>query len=112
MQAARKFDAFCVDPREKWAFVGDFSGRISVIDIDRFEVLSEAQAHAGTVSAMAASATLPYFASMSIDLTVAIWRYDEQGRLAPVGMASTRHVRPSNDEQSTGMPVTSASARP
>jgi WD40 repeat protein len=102
VQAARKFDAFCVDPRELWAFVGDFSGRISVIDIDRFEVLSEAQAHAGTVSAMSASPSIPYFASMSIDLTVAVWRYDERGRLQPIAMASTRHVRPSNDREDVG----------
>jgi WD40 repeat protein len=102
MQAARKFDAFCVDPRETWAFVGDFSGRISVVEIDRFRVLSEAQAHAGTVSAMAPSPSLPYFASMSIDLTVAVWRYDDRGRLEPVAMASTRHVTPSNDAQDVG----------
>jgi WD40 repeat protein len=99
MLAARKFESFCVEPAERWLFAGDLSGQIAVVDIDRFAVLGEVQAHAGTIIAMAAHPRLPYFVALGVDHIVSMWRYDALGRLFPVCSASIRNIRPSNDDE-------------
>jgi WD40 repeat protein len=102
MLAARKFETFCVDPKERWAFTGSFSGQITVIDIDSFAVIGEVQSHAGTIIAMAAHPKLPYITCLSMDRTVSVWRYNETGQLFPVVTCSIRDIRPSNDESAVG----------
>lgn len=102
MQAARKFESFCVEPGERWLFAGNLSGQIAVIDIDRFVVTREVQAHAGTIIAMAAHPTLGVFMCLGMDRTVTVWSYDERGAIAPLCAASIRGVRPDNDELDIG----------
>jgi WD40 repeat protein len=99
MQAAQKFESFCMDPEERWVFAGNLSGQITVIDIDSFSILGETQAHAGTIIAMAAHPTLPYISCSSQDQTVSVWTYDKNGLLKPLCVASIRDVRPSNDTE-------------
>jgi WD40 repeat protein len=102
MLAARKIETFCVDPNEKWAFAGTFSGQIAVVDLDTFTVLGEVQSHAGTIIAMAAHPHLPYIACLSMDRTVSVWRYSDNGHLFPVLTCSIRDIRPSNDPGTIG----------
>src|SRR5437867_11513257 len=102
MLAARKIETFCVDPSERWAFAGTFSGQIAVVDIDTFTVVGEVQSHAGTIIAMATHAKLPYIACLSMDRSVSIWRYNKEGQLFPVSTCSIRDIRPSNDEGTVG----------
>ncbi|HLZ70844.1 MAG TPA: WD40 repeat domain-containing protein [Dehalococcoidia bacterium] len=102
MLAARKFETFCVEPKERWAFGGTFSGQIVAVEIETFAVMGEVQAHAGTIIAMAAHARLPYIACLSMDRTVSVWRYNEKGHLFPVMTCSIRDVRPSNDDGVVG----------
>lgn len=94
---ARKFESFCIDPTERWMFAGNVSGQIAVIDIDRFAIVNEVQAHAGVIHAMAAHPRLPYVAALSSDGCVSIWRFDGKGGLWPLCIALTRDVIPSND---------------
>ena len=97
MQAARKVESFCVDPSERWMFTGNLSGLIAVVDIDAFTTQGEAQAHAGTIIAMAAHPHLPYVACLGLDRMLSVWAYDDRARLRPVCAASIRNVRPKND---------------
>jgi WD40 repeat protein len=102
MQAARKFETFCVDTEERWVFAGNLSGQIAVIDIDSFRIIGEVQAHAGTIIAMAAHPTLPYISCLGMDRTVSVWTYDSHGNLRPLCQASIRDVRPTNDPENVG----------
>jgi WD40 repeat protein len=98
MVNARRYECFCVDPRERWLFAGDLSGQIAVIDIDRFTVVRTIQAHAGTVRALAVHPRLPYLAALANDRCVSLWRLVEDGSLQALGSTSIRDVACTNDE--------------
>ena len=102
MQAARKFDAFCLDPTERAIFVGDFAGRIMRVEVDSFEIKQTVQAHAGTVTAVAASPTLPYLVSCAIDQTIAIFRYDKNWNLTLLAQGAIRGLLPDGEEPEKG----------
>lgn len=95
--AARKIEAFSIEPSERWLFAGNVSGQISVIDIDKFSIVSEVQAHTGIIQAIAAHPQLPYIAALSTDRTTSIWRYDQAGNLSLVCHVLLRNIKPSND---------------
>jgi hypothetical protein len=98
MLNARRYECFCVDPAERWAYAGNTSGQISVIDIDRWEIVGEHQAHMGTMRAIAVHPTLPYLAAFANDRCVSLWRRRGDGGLDPVVYVSVRDVPCSNDE--------------
>src|SRR5512143_1229820 len=96
--SALKIESFCVEPSEKWMFAGDASGQIYSIDIDRFSVVDQVQAHVGIIQAMAAHRTLPYLAALSTDRTVSVWARNGR-RLSPICVIPLRGIRPSNDRE-------------
>jgi WD40 repeat protein len=112
MQAARKIEAFSVDARERWAFAGDLCGRLYTIDLDRFEVISEVQAHAGTIMSVATSPAHPYVACLSLDQTVSVLRYNERGVVTPLGFAAIRELSPSNDDPDKRVPIAYSQLHP
>jgi len=97
MIAARKVKSFCIDPEERWAFAGTLSGQIWTIDIDRFEIVREVQAHAGGIIAIASHPTLPYIASVGMDRNVGIWRRSGDGRCDRLFDICIRDVKCEND---------------
>ena len=98
MQAVKKFESFCIDHDEKWVFVGNLSGQISVIDINSFVEIGKTQAHAGAIMAMASHPKFPYIGCFSQDRTISVFEYDDNGYLRPICAASIRDVYPDNDE--------------
>lgn len=98
MLNARRYECFCVDPQERLMFAGNISGQISVIDIDRFEIVREVQAHSGVLRALAVHPTLPYLAGMGTDHCITIWKRGDDGGLDPVCTASYRNIPCLNDE--------------
>lgn len=94
-----KINAFCIDKDERWIFTGDASGRIRTVGIGSLNVLSEAQAHGGTISALSAHSRLPLIAALGMDQYVTIWRYDEAGKLHPLHNFSVRPVPCDNDPE-------------
>ncbi len=99
MQAARKIECFSVDKDERLVFVGNIAGQVDIVDLESFEILRTVQAHAGAITAIQAHPALPYLACLSMDRSVSIWRYAEDGTLGPLAAMSLRNIRPSNDER-------------
>lgn len=98
MLNARRYECFCVDPEERFMFAGNISGQISVIDIDRFEIIRDVQAHSGVMRALAVHPTLPYLAGMATDHCITIWRRGAGGSLELVCTTSYRNVPCLNDD--------------
>lgn len=98
MLNARRYECFCVDPQERLMFAGNISGQISVLDIDKFEIIREVQAHSGVMRALAAHPTLPYLAGMANDHCVTIWKRGDDGSLELVCNTSYRNIPCMNDD--------------
>lgn len=97
MICARKYESFGVHPGERWLFAGTNSGQISTIDVDSFRILSEVQAHSGSIYATVVHATLPYVAAMSVDRSVSVWKIGQDGLLSEMGTLSTRDIPAEED---------------
>ena len=99
MLNARRYECLSVEPTERWAYAGNTSGQISVIDVDTWAVVRDQQAHLGTVRAIAVHPALPYLAALGTDRCLSLWqRHVGTGRLAPLAAVSIRDVACSNDE--------------
>ncbi len=103
-----KINAFCIDIDERWIFSGDASGRIRTVNIEGLGILSEVQAHGGTISALAAHPRLPIIAALGMDQYVTIWRYEETGELRRLHSFSVRPILCGNDTEEY-LPVLSES---
>jgi WD40 repeat protein len=95
---ARRYECFCVDPRERWLFAGNTSGQISVVDVDSFTIVREYQAHIGIIRAVAAHPSLPYLAAFGNDRCVSLWKRGDDGSLSPISYTSVRDLQCSNDD--------------
>jgi len=98
MLNARRFECFCVDPTERWMYAGNTSGQISVVDIDRWQILHDYQAHTGTMRALQAHPAQPFLGAIANDRYVSIWHRGDDGVLAPGIYVSVRDIPCSNDE--------------
>lgn len=94
-----KINAFCIDKDERWMFAGDASGRIRTVGLEALDVQGEAQAHGGTISALAAHPSLPLIAALGMDQFASIWRYDEAGRLTKLHDIPVRAIACGNDAE-------------
>ena len=86
----RKYISFAVDPSERWALAGNLLGQVSLIDLARFEVVGEEAPHAGSVEAVAFHPRLPYAATLSSEHTLALWRFEPDGRCAVIQRVQLR----------------------
>jgi outer membrane protein assembly factor BamB len=109
MNAARKIECFALGRDERFAYAGNISGQVVVVDVDAFAIVAEHQLHAGGVYAVAVHPTLPYAATLSQDRHVALSRIEPDGSLRLLGTISNRNIVPRNDE-SPVVPTQSQSA--
>lgn len=79
-------------------YAGNTSGQISVINIEKFEISHDVQAHGGVIRALAAHPTLPYLAGFANDRCLSIWRRGSEGQLEPVCTTSFRDIPCENDD--------------
>jgi hypothetical protein len=98
MLNARRFECFCVDPSERWMYAGNTSGQITVIDIDRWAILHDYQAHTGTMRALQPHPSMPYLGGFANDRCVSVWHRLDDGTLVPAVYVSVRDIPCANDE--------------
>lgn len=98
MISAKKIESFCIDPTERFIFSGNYSGQISVIEIDSFKPVAEVSAHPGSIIAIACHRHLPYIAALGGDRAVSIWKYSQGGNIERICTISIRSIKASNDE--------------
>jgi WD40 repeat protein len=100
MQAAKKIESLCISRQENMVFTGNLIGQISVLDMNTFAVRNEIFAHSGTINAMASHPTLDYIATLGADLSLALWRYNNEGDLFQLCHISLRGFSPDEEGSS------------
>lgn len=104
---SRNIESFCVLHGERKLAAGTVGGQILVIDIDRFEIESEIDAHAGMIIAMDAHPEFPLICLLGVDQTASVWEYDADGAMTRLFAANLRS--PTTENEHNAPPSTSVS---